>query len=96
VITGTFPAEEKFGLTSQLRRACVSISSNIAEGSTRWSKKDKARFYEMAYGSLIEVLNQLILAHDLGFLTKEELDELRALVDEVSRMLDALHKSTRV
>ena len=59
-LTTHFPAEERYGLTSQLRRASVSVSSNIAEGSTRWGKWDKARFYEVAYGSLIEVMNQLI------------------------------------
>lgn len=52
MITKTFLTEEKYGITSQLRRAYISISSNIAEGSTRWSKKDKARFYEVAYGAL--------------------------------------------
>lgn len=64
--TRQFPVEEKYGLANQLRRASVSVSSNIAEGSARWSKKDKARFHELAYGSLIEVLNQLILSNDLG------------------------------
>src|SRR5690606_7213618 len=96
LVTKAFPAEEKFGLTSQIRRASVSICSMIAEGSYRWNKKDKALFYEIAFGSLIEVLNQLILAHDLGFISKEELDELRQKVDEVSRMLDALYKSVNV
>ncbi|NOU47567.1 MAG: four helix bundle protein, partial [Bacteroidales bacterium] len=50
VLTASFPNDEKFGLTSQMRRACVSVSSNIAEGSTRWSQKDQARFYEIAFG----------------------------------------------
>ena len=60
--TEKFPKDEKFGLTSQIRRVSISVSSNIAEGSTRWSKKDKARFYEIAFGSLMEILNQLILS----------------------------------
>jgi len=59
-VTSRFPIEEKYALTIQLRRASISVSSNIAEGSTRWGKRDKARFYEIAYGSLIEVMNQLV------------------------------------
>jgi four helix bundle protein len=92
-ITSTFPNEEKFGLTSQLRRASVSVSSNIAEGSTRWSKKDQSRFYEIAFGSLIEVLNQMILSADLGFLPENRLIELRTRIDQISRMLNALYQS---
>ncbi|HLF63896.1 MAG TPA: four helix bundle protein, partial [Saprospiraceae bacterium] len=80
-ITNDFPKEEKYGLTSQLRRASISVCSNTAEGSTRWSKKDKAHFYEMAFGSLIELLNQLIISHDLGFLQEKELSILRDLID---------------
>jgi four helix bundle protein len=94
-VTQSFPTEERYGLTSQLRRASVSVSSNIAEGSTRWSKKDKARFYEIAYGSLIEVMNQLILSTDLGFLNDEELDVIKPQIAEISRMLDALYKSAK-
>lgn len=70
-VTKNFSTEERFGLTSQLRRAAISVSSNIAEGSTRWGKRDKARFYEIAYGSLIEVMNQLILSADYPLLTKK-------------------------
>lgn len=95
IVTRLFPSEEKFGLISQLRRASVSVSSNIAEGSTRWSKKDKARFYEVAYGSLIEVLNQLILSNDLEYLNEEELKKLRPEVDEIVRMLNALYNVTK-
>jgi len=93
-VTSTFPQDEKFGLTSQIRRASISVSSNIAEGSTRWSKKDQSRFYEIAFGSLIEVLNQLILAADLKFLQKNQLTTLRAKIDHIGRMLNALYKST--
>lgn len=93
-LTYTFPQDEKFGLTSQLRRASISVSSNIAEGSTRWSNKDKARFYEIAYGSLIEVLNQLILSSDLEFLNQNHLTLLREKIDNIGRLLNALYKST--
>ena len=92
IITASFPTEEKFGLTSQIRRASVSVSSNIAEGSTRWSKKDQARFYEISFGSLIEVLNQFILANDLNFLNEESLKNIRIEIDSIGRMLNSLHK----
>ena len=92
-LTSTFPKDEKYGLTSQLRRASVSVSSNIAEGSTRWSKKDQSGFYEIAFGSLIEVLNQLILSTDREFLQETQLTEIRTKIDQTGRMLNALHKS---
>ena len=76
-VTSFFPTDEKYGLTSQFRRASVSVSSNIAEGSTRWRKRDKARFYEIAYGSLIEVMNQLILSTDFGFMDDGKLKEIK-------------------
>lgn len=91
--TQSFPSDEKFGLTNQMRRAIVSVSSNIAEGSTRHSNKDKARFYEIAFGSLIEVLNQL-LASDLDYLAQKKLNIIRPKIEETGRMLNALHKST--
>ena len=94
-VTKSFPADEKFGLTSQIRRATISISSNIAEGSTRLSTRDKSRFYEIAYGSLIEVLNQLIISQDLQYLIPDDFIRLRAQIDEISRMLLALHKSAK-
>ncbi len=93
LVTETFPKDEKFGLTSQLRRASISVSSNIAEGSTRWSNKDQSRFYEIAYGSLIEILNQLILSTDLEFLQENQLTTLRTKIDSIARMLNALYKS---
>ena len=92
-VTSTFPQDEKFGLTSQLRRTSISVSSNIAEGSTRWSKKDQSRFYEIAFGSLIEALNQLILATDLEFLQENQLTTLRGKIDHIGRMLNGLYQS---
>ena len=95
MLTDTFPADEKFGLTSQLRRATISVSSNIAEGSTRWDNKEQARFYEIAFGSLIEILNQLILSNDLKFIENEDLNELRKEIETISRMLNALYKAVK-
>lgn len=93
IATKTFPEEERFGLISQLRRASVSICSNLAEGSSRNSFKDKARFTEIAYGSLMEVLNQLIIASDLGFLLNQEYEKLRIQIEEISNMINGLRKS---
>ena len=75
-ITGNFPNEEKFGLTNQLRRAAVSIPSNIAEGSSRKSNKDFSRFLEIAIGSAYEIETQLLISSDLGFITEEKLPPL--------------------
>jgi len=86
--------DEKFGLSSQLRRAAISVSSNIAEGSTRLSKSDQARFYQIAFGSLMEVLNQLIVASDLGFFDAQLLSEIRNEIESIGRMLNSLHQST--
>lgn len=91
-MTEKFPDVEKFGLTSQLRRASVSICSNIAEGNSRISNKERAYFFQIAFSSTMEVLNQLIIAKELEFLKEEELKELRNSIDEISNKLNALHK----
>ena len=93
LITKSFPDEEKFGLTSQLRRASVSVCSNLAEGSSRNSFKDKARFTEIAYGSLMEILNQLILSLDLDFLSQKEYELIRTKIEEIGNMLNGLRNS---
>ena len=93
LLSQKFPNEEKFGLISQIRRASVSVSSNIAEGSSRKSGKEQARYTEIAYGSLLEVLNQLILANDLKFITKDELSEVRKLIEEIGNKLFKLKQS---
>lgn len=92
-ITRTFPSEEKFGLTSQLRRATISISSNIAEGSARKTKKDQAHFYVMAFSSAIEVLNQLILCFELELISDDNYFRLRNLLEKITNKLNALHRS---
>ena len=92
-VTKAFPKEEIFGLTSQMRRSAISISSNIAEGSGRHSAKDKARFSEIAYGSALELLNQIILFKDLEFVSNENYNEIRSEIEEITSMLDSLYKS---
>ncbi len=86
-ITAQFPAEEKFGLTVQLRRAAVSVPSNIAEGSSRRSHRDFARFLEVATGSGYEIETQLLIAQDLGFLDKSTRINLSEELDEILRMI---------
>ncbi|WP_413998624.1 four helix bundle protein [Flavobacterium sp. W1B] len=85
-VTSTFPNEEKFGLTNQLRRASVSIPSNIAEGSSINSNKDFSRFLEIAIGSAYEVETQLLIASDLGFLNEEKTKELNTEINEIIKM----------
>lgn len=92
-ITNVFPESEKFGFVSQMRRCSISISSNLAEGTGRHSYKDKARFTEIAYGSTLELLNQIIIAKDLEYIAKNEYESLRNEITEITAMLDALHKS---
>ncbi len=93
MLTKEFPSDEKFGLISQMRRCAISIASNIAEGSGRHSNKDKARFTEIAYGSALELLNQIILATDLNFISENEYHRLRVTISKITAMLDGLYKS---
>ncbi|MEN8238376.1 MAG: four helix bundle protein [Actinomycetota bacterium] len=92
-MTETFPASQRFGLTSQIQRSAISIPSNIAEGSGRSSNKDFARFLSIAYGSACELETHLILACDFGYLSAQDLDELSSDVVEIRRMLFALHRT---
>lgn len=85
-----FPREEQYALCDQLRRAVISIPSNIAEGSGRQSQKDQAHFYTIAYGSLMETLSQLDVACDLGYITCDEFKQLELLINEEAKMLTGL------
>lgn len=88
--TMSFPSDEKFGLTSQLRRAAVSIASNIAEGKGRGSDRELVHFLHCARGSAYEVQTQLEIAQQLGYLTKEEAIALSSKAAEVGRLLNGL------
>lgn len=92
-LTRAFPGDERFGLTNQMRRAAVSISSNIAEGSSRLSKVDFARFVEIATGSVFEVVSQSFVSKRQGFLSEADFNRLYSAADEQSRMLSGLRKS---
>jgi len=91
-LTRRFPAEEKFGLVSQLNRAAVSISSNIAEGASRSTNKDFRRFLEIAIGSAFELESQIILASKLKIVTESEVAELLAALNELQKMLSVFIK----
>ena len=94
-ITKNFPRDEQFGLITQLRRAAVSITSNIAEGFSRNSYKEKSQFYSMALGSLTEVENQILISKDLGYISQEATEELTEIILTVNKLLNGLIKKSR-
>lgn len=91
LLTADFPKAEMYGLTAQMRRAAISISSNIAEGSARNTKKDFKQFIAIARGSTCELLTQLVIASRLALGSKSKIEEAEILANEVSRMLSGLH-----
>jgi four helix bundle protein len=93
-LTSTFPAEEKYGIVQQLRRAAVSVASNISEGTGRFAPKDQAHFYSMSYGSLMELLNQIIISRDLELLPDHEYDKIRKSIETLSAIISGLRKHT--
>lgn len=94
-VTSNFPKDEKFGLTNQLRRASVSIPSNIAEGSSRKSNKDFSRFLEIAIGSAYEMETQLLIASDLGFIHPEKIKPLTTKLEEIIKMTSKFRSSLK-
>jgi four helix bundle protein len=88
-----FPKEEQFALCSQMRRAAVSVTSNIAEGMTRYSAKDKIHFLEISFGSLMELMSQLEVAIDEEYISEEEFYNIETLIAETGRLLSGLQKS---
>ena len=92
-VTRSFPSEERYGLTSQMRRAAVSIAANLAEGSKKRTRNDQANFYNIAQGSLEELRYYLLLSRDLQYLPDGQ--ELDAKLDEIGRMLHALAAACR-
>lgn len=93
VSTKNFPSEEKFGITSQIRRSVVSISSNIAEGAGRNSNKEFKQFLSYAYGSCSELETQLIISKNLGFLNPDSLSTLSDSINEIQKMIYSLSSS---
>ena len=88
-----FPKYETYALSDQLRRAVVSVPSNIAEGSGRFSIKEKIHFIEIAYGSLTETLCQLDIAHDLDYINDKEFEDVKERVDVIGKQLSGLRTS---
>jgi four helix bundle protein len=93
--TRAFPADERFGLANQMRRAAISVGSNIAEGTGRQSDRELARFLNIARGSAHELAFQVAAAGDLGFLAAHQVADLTAVTTDLSRMLRGLTKSLR-
>ncbi|CAN5300521.1 four helix bundle protein [soil metagenome] len=94
-LTKLFPSSEVYGLTSQIKRAAVSISSNIAEGFGRRSLKEKDNFYSIAHGSLTEVENQLMIANGVGYISSEQLLSVQDSVIETHKLLYGLRKANK-
>lgn len=85
-----FPDEERFALCGQIRRAAISIPSNIAEGMARMSNKDQSHFLNIAYGSLMELYAQIDIAHDLGYINQNEYDKIEISINEIDKMIVSL------
>ncbi len=94
-VTRSFPTEERFGLTSQLRRSAVSVSSNIAEGSSRSPRTDFARFVEISYGSLLESISELEIAKRQEFLNDAMFDTAYKKAEELAKMLSAFRRTLK-
>jgi len=94
-VTRDFPKEESFGLTSQMTRAAVSVTSNIAEGFSRWSKNDKIRFFQIALGSVTELQNQLLIARDVGYVTFDVFSRITGDTVQVHKLITGLIKHLR-
>ena len=92
-LTASLPNIERYALADQIRRSAISIPSNIAEGSGRPSVKERVRFTEIAYGSLMECYNQLILSVDLGYTDYAQLEDLKPNIEEVAKMLSGFRRS---
>lgn len=95
-VTKSFPDDEKFGLIQQLRRCAVSVSSNIAEGFSRRTKKEKAQFFYTSLGSVTELQNQLLIARDIGYLSKDLFQELANRTITISKLTNGLIKSLKI
>ena len=94
-VTRKFPVEEQFGLTSQIRRATVSVTSNIAEGFGRRTSKDRLHFYDMARGSLAELQSQLMISRDVGYIAESEFKPLADKSIECHKVLTGLINATK-
>jgi four helix bundle protein len=90
-----FPPEERYGLCDQMRRAIISVPSNIAEGVSRIAVKETIHFIEIAFGSLMEVYCQLQIAVDLGYITEDDFKQIKPLIQSTSKLMNGLHKAKK-
>lgn len=95
LVTGDLPNNERYNITDQLKRATTSVSLNIAEGTSRGTKKDQLRFTNMAYGSLMEVLNLLIFSKDLNYISESDYFKIRQDIDVIAKQLNSLSKTQK-
>jgi four helix bundle protein len=93
-LTKKFPKDEQFGLTAQIRRCVTSITSNIAEGFSRRSSKEKQQFYSISLGSITELQNQLMIARDVGYISQEEFQNCHNRVITIHKLINGLVKSS--
>lgn len=90
--TKDFPDSEKFGITNQLRRAAVSIPTNIAEGVNKITEKERSRYLQIAYGSSMEVISLLLISFELNYISSEDLEKYRIIINEISNKINAYNK----
>jgi len=95
IVTKEFPKEEIFVIVTQMRRSAISISSNIAEGFSRKSKKEKTQFYHTSLGSITELQNQLLISRDLNYINKEQFTKIAQQSVKVSKLVNGLIKSSQ-
>lgn len=91
-LTTTFPDAEKFGIINQLRRAVVSIPTNIAEGVNKITEKERSRYLQIAYGSSIEVISLLLISNELNYISSEDLEKYRIIINEISNKINAYNR----
>jgi len=92
LVTDSYPKSEIFGISSQMRRAAISISSNIAEGCGRRGKRDQAKYYQIAYSSVLELMNQVIISFDLQYIKEIDYQQIRLQLEKVGNFLNTLWK----
>jgi len=92
-LTAKLPEIEKFGLVMQMRRAAISVSSNLAEGSSRTSPKDQTHFYQMAYSSMMELLSQIIVSYDLQYISESNYSAIRQDIEGITYKLNSLRST---
>lgn len=90
--TKDFPDSEKFGITNQLRRAVVSIPTNIAEGVNKITDKERSRYLQIAYGSSMEVISLLLISYELNYISSEDLEKYRIIINEISNKINAYNR----